>query len=656
MSNKKHDEFWDKFPEESLPSQDYQHTEPQKDDSFLGKVKQGIETVKDWGTNIVSNIKSALGIDSNKETPQQTTTTNPSNSATGSGIDGALGMEYSWDTKAEDRANLDYETAVLKSKENYLTNRQELESQGQQMQQQVDMQKYSQNQSNEKAGWTGGYVLDTERQMEYLKQTIQSQMYGAMELQKYGYDTSLAAARLAYETNKFDLALKYYNDAVSQALSESDRTGYYISPEVKEHLNAYSIASKILEDPASSEADKQRASTILNGIDKWFADNGISKQGVETLAQKNFIETLKKTAESMITYTGDEEIFQIDWDTVVKVDENGVKQFTDDSRSMETLTFSKMSTEEILEYASIGEIAKQQVFGYIDNLLERDIQKYLDSVKTTTGSGDSAVTTYNISSDSFNKFIADKSMAIINNLLTEASSEEIFKEIFSGYALTTELDKSTIYFAVDSNGKLTYKINQANLPESTNGNTGSDEPINSGGTPGVKTKMIDGLETTWDTTTNTAKNSKYTYTVDSEGQFKKTGYNFTSTDDLYNKLKEDNIKTGQKIVIDMYKPMSEWGDKIDQSDFDSKNQKGKAKEYIEALIADAKAGKIPLGARVQLNYGNQNIFGGANYTYVYIGNGQFAKCIVEMAELPLMYAPKGYDVEKNNIPPNVYKD
>ena len=114
--------------------------------------------------------------------PNTTTPTNKSN--TGSGIDAALGTEYSWDTKASERANLDYEAAVLESKSNYLTNRQELESQGQQLQQQVDMQKYSQNQSSEKAGWTGGYVLDTERQMEYLKQTIQSQMYGQMELQK----------------------------------------------------------------------------------------------------------------------------------------------------------------------------------------------------------------------------------------------------------------------------------------------------------------------------------------------------------------------------------------------------------------------------------------------------------------------------------------
>lgn len=589
-----------------------------------------------------------------QEQPKELPTSN--SPATGSGIEGALGMEYSWDTKAKDRANLDYETAVIDSKSKYLINRQELEAQGHQLQEQVDMQKYSQNQSTEKAGWTGGYVLDSERQMAYLKQTIQSQMYGQMELQKYGYDTSLAAARLAYETNKFDLALKYYNDAVSQAISEADRIGFYVSPEVREHLNSYDIASKILEDSTSSEADKQRASAVLDGIYKWFKNNNISKQGVETLARQDFIETLKKTAESMITYTGNEEIFQIDWDTVVKVDENGVKQFTEDSRSMETLTFSKMSTEEILEYASVGEIAKQQVFGYIDNLLEKDIQKYLDSVKTTTGSGENEVVKYNISSDSFSKFIADKSMAIINNLLTEASSEEIFKELFSGYALTTEMDKATIYFAVDSNGKLTYKINQANLPESTDGNTGSNDTVNSNNTPGITTKVIDGLETTWDTTTNTAKNSKYTYTVDSEGQFKKTGYNYTSTEDLYNKLKEDNIKTGQQIIIDMYKPMSEWGDKIDQVDFTSSKQKGKAKEYIEALIADAKAGKIPLGARVQLNYGSISMFGGANYTYVYIGNGQFAKCIVETAELPLMYAPKGYDVEKNNIPPNVYKD
>ena len=199
---------------------------------------------KDENGNILEQYRDTQ---TDKYSTQPITTTEPAKSNTGSGLDEATDLfNYSWETKAEDRAKADYKAAVLESKTNYLTNRQEIESQGQTFQQQIDMQKYSQNQSNEKAGWTGGYILDTERQMSYLKQGIQSQMYGAMELQKYGYDTSLAAARLAYDTNKYDLALEYYNTALSRAVSEAEITGYYVSPEVTEHLNQYSIASKLV--------------------------------------------------------------------------------------------------------------------------------------------------------------------------------------------------------------------------------------------------------------------------------------------------------------------------------------------------------------------------------------------------------------------------
>ena len=93
------------------------------------------------------------------------TTTSAKDSTTGSGLTAAEGTEYSWNTQAKDRADLSYKSDVLEAKSNYLTNRQELETQGQQFQTQTAMNKYSQNQSNEKAGWTGGYILDTERRL-----------------------------------------------------------------------------------------------------------------------------------------------------------------------------------------------------------------------------------------------------------------------------------------------------------------------------------------------------------------------------------------------------------------------------------------------------------------------------------------------------------
>ena len=299
------------------------------------------------------------------------TTTSAKDSATGSGLTAAEGTEYSWDTKAKERADLSYKSDVLEAKSNYLTNRQELENQGQQSQAQIAMNKYSQNQSNEKAGWTGGYILDTERQMAYLKQTIQSQMYGAMELQKYGYDTSLAAARLAYDTNKYDLALEYYNTALSRAVSEAEITGYYVSPETSEMLDDYSIASKILNDDTATEEEKLRADKVLASVYEWFESNGISKQGVETYSHLVEERTHRMSLDKLYTYL-DENQTQISTDTFIKVDANGNKIYGE--TDLEKINFDSMDASSIMEYiysgadGSLNTVAKDQYLSRLDSI------------------------------------------------------------------------------------------------------------------------------------------------------------------------------------------------------------------------------------------------------------------------------------------------
>lgn len=300
----------------------------------------------------------------------------PQNSATGSGLtaaeiknpDGTTEvLNYSWETKAEERAGLDYESEVLKTQANYLTNRQTIDAEGQAAQNQVAMQKYAQNQSSEKAGWTGGYILDTERQMEYLKQTINSQMYGAMELQKYGYDTSLAAARLAYDTNRYDLALQYYDTALKRAVTEAEITGYYIAPEVSEMLDEYSIASRIMNDKtiSANDPEKIRADKVLAAVYDWFKANGISKQGVETYT--HIIEERKNkwSIESALKYI-DQAEKQISADVFTKVDANGNALFNDDKTDVQTVNFKTMSTDELLTYINGNEHARQQYYGYLD--------------------------------------------------------------------------------------------------------------------------------------------------------------------------------------------------------------------------------------------------------------------------------------------------
>ena len=363
--------------------------------------------------------------------PTPETSTDPSKSNTGSGLEAALGTSYSWLDNAEDRANLSYQSDVLNAKAEYLTNRQQIESQGQTGQQQMDMQKYTQNQSADKVGWTGGYVLDQERQMNYLKETIKAQMYGQMELQKYGYDTSLAAARLAYDTNRYDLALEYYNTALSRAVSEAEITGYYVSPEAREMLDEYSLASKVLNTEGVSDEDKLRANKVLESVYQWFEDNGISKNGVETMARQEFIQTLRAAAETKLQYAN-QDIYGLIGGKFGRVDANGNLLYNDDNTQVQTFDFGSMSATEILEYGISGsDIAKEQVHGYIDNLIQNDIQSYLDSISTTgtKADGSTVKTVGEMKSQDFEKVVAENAAKVFEELRKAAGDNEAYKKL-----------------------------------------------------------------------------------------------------------------------------------------------------------------------------------------------------------------------------------
>lgn len=453
---------------------DYSSVDPE---TYFGNNFQTTQTTTNPNNTVSTTILDEFRVEDNNAdgTPTQRyssapeTSTAPKDSNTGSGLEAALGTDYSWDTNAEERANLSYKSAVLDAKANYLTNRQQLESQGQEFQEQVDMKKYSQNQSSEKAGWTGGYILDTERQMEYLKQTIQSQMYGQMELQKYGYDTSLAAARLAYDTNKYDLALQYYNTALQRAVTEAEITGYYISPEVSEMLNEYSIASKILNDEQANDEDKLRADKVLSSVYNWFEANGISKQGVETYSHIVEERTHKMSIDSIYEYENDAQN-QISTDTFVKLDENGNKIYTD--TGVETLDFSKMTAQEILDYTNTSEAAKDQYLSRLDSIayeMENSFKTWCagqsDLVKEdgsldTTKDYISAFKSYIENSD-----FTDKIANEIKRLLPEGSSKTLktgVENLISGWSVDIELpngETKTLIASIDKGSVQNEPIN-----------------------------------------------------------------------------------------------------------------------------------------------------------------------------------------------------
>lgn len=564
------------------------------------------------------------------------------NSFLGGGTEAADGVQYKWDKQSAERAELNYKKNLLDTKANYLTNRQEIESQGQAAQQQTDMQKYSQNQSIDKVGWTGGYVLDTERQMNYLKESIKAQMYGQMELQKYGYETSLAAARLAYDTDKYDLALKYYEQAIQNAVTESSQTGLYIAPEVREHANNYKIAADILNDPNATAEEKENAARVVTNVTNWYKEYGISPAGVKTMAKlaADAEIALSNQAQMKSMYEmyaiDTQNNYSIDIDSFGKVGADGKIITSKDENGVltpEIINFNNMNANDLLAYAATHDVAKQQVYGYFENKVEQDINNYLETVKKVEGES----TTYDVQADTLKQYLIDRGLKDITAIYTAAKNSEGYKTLLNDWNFEAKAGNTPVYITINEAGDIEVNINLKD-----------DSSV-------VQTETGEG---SIDATTGNVVTDDWYY--DATGK-NIVAYNYTDINDLYIKLNDNGVQTGQKIIIDMNEDKSKWGNKIDQTDFDSKTSKGEAGTYIAKIQADAKAGKIKLGQYVQLNYGGHNIFGGANYTYVYIGNGKFAKCIIEPKDdghrdrlAAQFYVPDGYRLAKPEY--NDYSD
>ena len=382
------------------------------------------------GTTDTTGNSYAVGPSNVIDTTKTPTKMTDINSELGHGLEAAEGTNYSWDKKAAERANYAYQSDVLTAKQNYLQQRQNIEQQGQQMQTQYDMDQYSRNQSAEKVGWTGGYALDEKRQMDYLKSTIQSQMYGSMELQKYGYDTSLAAARLAYDTNKYDLALEYYNTALSRAVTSAELTGVYISPEAEEMRGQFFAAEeKLKENPNDENAQRVKEATR-----QWFESNGISENGVYTL---NALMELNVLYESMwdkidSTYKN-KDLYRLDGETFINVNATP-QQIALNGETAYLINFNNMSPEETKEYILSDPTgrAREQYLSGVDaagDTLANDLQEKLiqDGFIKETKNNDGSVSYELTTSETAMKEKIAQYLSMNSDIIKDAIQEKINK-------------------------------------------------------------------------------------------------------------------------------------------------------------------------------------------------------------------------------------
>jgi hypothetical protein len=190
-------------------------------------------------------------------------------------------LQSTWETTAGKMSEAQFQQNINAAKQTSFRSAAELQEQGQQMQTQLALGEYKRAQSAEKAGWTGGYMLDQKRQGDYLKAMIQAQMYGQQELQRYGMDTQLEAARLAYDLGKEQLSYQLYQEAQQKAIVEAQMFGYYVSPEIKDMMNQYTAAVSSLADNPNDE----RAQSIKSVLEGWFSKENIDPSDLATFGR-----------------------------------------------------------------------------------------------------------------------------------------------------------------------------------------------------------------------------------------------------------------------------------------------------------------------------------------------------------------------------------
>lgn len=190
-------------------------------------------------------------------------------------------LQTTFEKKAESMAGKQFNQNVGQVEQTAVRGATELQTQGQQMQTQLSLGEYMRDQSAEKAGWTGGYMLDQAQKGEYLKTTIQSQLYGAQELQKYGLESQLEAARLAYDLGKEQLALQYYNEAYQKALTEAQMFGYYVAPETRDMFNQYQAAITA----KNANPDDANAQRIIDTVEQFYGKENLTPADIRTFSQ-----------------------------------------------------------------------------------------------------------------------------------------------------------------------------------------------------------------------------------------------------------------------------------------------------------------------------------------------------------------------------------
>jgi hypothetical protein len=219
---------------------------------------------------------------------------------------------------------------------------------------------YQAAQTVDKSGWSGGYALDSNRQLEYMRASIQADILSQKQLQALGYKTALASAIAATELQADQLALERYRQARQDAEYTSQLTGYYVEPHIADMATQASALQTLIDDENTSDGDREKYEnallTIQKNLNKIVSEknsalkkidagysfgeigkdgNVISITGIKTLAQiqREMTERTEKATAALQEYNGEIKkielsLLESDRYEIYETDENGNKIFT----------------------------------------------------------------------------------------------------------------------------------------------------------------------------------------------------------------------------------------------------------------------------------------------------------------------------------------
>lgn len=215
--------------------------------------------------------------------------------------------EYSWNKLAAEMSQTTYDQEANQYRAESIAAKQEIDAAAANAWNNYFAAEYSARQTQDKMGWSGGQKQASDLQVQFLQAESAANMYTQDEMQRYGVESKLSIARMYADANQKALALDYYQDAVNQAVSEANLTGYYVPPEASEMFVQQDLAEKILADNTATADAKARAKSVIANCEQYYANLGFERgtrvdangkvvtewRGVKTLATLQHEETVR---------------------------------------------------------------------------------------------------------------------------------------------------------------------------------------------------------------------------------------------------------------------------------------------------------------------------------------------------------------------------